>query len=128
MNPKPQVQPAKLKTKLKNLFTKVMVMHKLVAAELKLVWLEQYIDAVKIEPIRSIAAVQQTIENLAVKIELEKWGSKIIVDFGEVFAPIPHVNCLPVDVCCSIELKDTMKTIMSKSYLTLQKYCDTWKH
>ena len=93
-----------------------MTTRKLVAAELKLACRERCIEGVAVTPIKIIAAVRQTIENLSAKIELQKLGIKLIPDFNDIFKPIPHVNRLPTDVYCAIELKDTTKKIASRTY------------
>ena len=51
-------------------------------------------------------------------MELEKLGCKLIVDFEEVFTPIPHVNHFPTKVYCSIESKHVTKIITSKLFST----------
>ena len=61
-NPKQPPPPASPKTKLVDGFTKVMATQKLVTAELKLACCAYYIDAIKIEPVKIVAAVRQTIE------------------------------------------------------------------
>ena len=38
------------------------------------------------------------IENLATKVQLEKMGVRLVLDFKDVFESIPHVNQLPADV------------------------------
>ena len=97
------------------------------AAELKLACREHYIEGVVVMSIKIIATVRQTIESLSVKIELEKLGIKLIVDFNDVFKPIPYVRQLLVDVYWTIELKDMSKKITSRSYSMPQKYCEVWK-
>ena len=57
LNPKPQTQPASPRTKLKDLYTKLMAMQKLVAAELKLACSEHYIGSIKVELVKIIATV-----------------------------------------------------------------------
>jgi len=104
-----------------------MATRKLVSAELKLACRGRYHDSEIIEPLRIIAAVRQTIENLAAKVELEKLGIKLVLDFKDVFEPIPHVNRLPDDVYCTIELKDATQRITSRSYSTPRKYREAWK-
>ena len=93
-----------------------MVTCKLVAAKLILVCHQYYFEGVAVTPIKIIAAVRQTIETLSAKIELEKLGVKLILDFNDVFKPIPHVNWLLANVYCTIVLKDASKKIMSRSY------------
>ena len=66
------------------------------AAELKLACREYYIEGVTVVPIKIIATVRQTIKSLSAKTELEKLGIKLIVDFNDVFKPIPHVKWLHV--------------------------------
>ena len=106
LNPKPPPLPVQPKTKLKDLFTKVMATCKLVFAELKLACHKHYQPPVRIEPVRIITAIWQTIENVAAKIDLEKMGTKMVTEYHDVFELIPHVNQLPTDIYCNIQLKD----------------------
>ena len=55
---------------------------------------------------------------LATKVQLEEMGVRLVLDFKDVFEPIPHVNQLPADVYCTIELKDATQKITSRSYST----------
>ena len=55
---------------------------------------------------------------LATKVQLEEMGVRLVFDFKDVFEPIPHVNQLPADVYCTIELKDATQKITSRSYST----------
>jgi hypothetical protein len=50
----------------------------------------------------------------------------IKVDYADVFAPIPHIDELPTDVYCRIQLKDAYKTISTRTYSTPRKYKDAW--
>ena len=127
LNPTRLEPPVLPKRKLKHIFTEVMTTWKLVAAELRLVCHECYIEGVTVTLIKIIATVRQTIKTLSVKIELQKLGIKLITDFNDVFKPIPHVNCLPTNVYCALELKDTTKKIASRTYSMPRKYRDVWK-
>ena len=49
------------------------------------------------------------------------------MEFKDVFEPIPHVNRLPDDVYCTIQLKDATQKITSRSYSTPWKYREAWK-
>ena len=122
MNPTQLEPPVPPKRKLKHIFTEVIATWKLVAAELKLACHEHYIEGVTVTLIKIIVAVGQTIETLSAKIELEKLGIKLITDFNDVFEPILHVKCLPTNVYCTIELKDTTKKIASRSYSGQQNH------
>lgn len=115
------------KTKLKDIFTKVMAAHKLVSAELKLACHKQNQASMKIELVNIFTAIQQTIENVVAKIDLEKMGAQMVTEYHNVFEPIPHVNQLPTDVYCNIQLKDATQQITSRLYSTLQKYREAWK-
>lgn len=51
----------------------------------------------------------------------------MIHDFEDVFEPIPHFECLPADIYCTIELKDATKNLTSRVYSMPQMYCKAWK-
>ena len=127
LNPKPLVTPLPPKPKLKNLFTRVMATRKLVSTELRLACQKYYHMPITVEPINIIMAVQQTFKNVTAKVDLERMGTKIMNEFMDIFEPIPHINKLPTDVYCNIELKDATQKITSRSYSMPQKYRYTWK-
>ena len=62
LNPTWLELPVPPKRKLKDIFTEVIAMQKLLAAELKLVCHAQYIEGVMVTPTKIIATVRQTIK------------------------------------------------------------------
>ena len=75
-----------------------MATWKLVSTKLRLACKIYYHTLIRVDLINIIVAVQQTIENVAAKVDLEKMGTKIMKEFKDIFEPIPHVNKLPTDV------------------------------
>jgi hypothetical protein len=47
-------------------------------------------------------------------------------EFKHIFEPIPHVDKLPTDVIARIKLKDSSKTITTRSYASPKKYKEAW--
>lgn len=47
-------------------------------------------------------------------------------EFKHIFEPIPHVDRLPTDVIARIKLKDSSKTITTRSYALPKKYTEAW--
>ena len=48
------------------------------------------------------------------------------VEFKHIFEPIPHIDKLPTDILARIKLKDSSKTIMTRSYASPKKYKEAW--
>jgi hypothetical protein len=73
-----------------------------------------------------IGAVRERIEILAGLEKLKALGERVKTEFKDVFEPIPHVDELPTDVYCRIKLKDSARTIASRSYSCPRKYKEAW--
>ena len=54
-------------------------------------------------------------------------GHEIFDKYKRVFEPIPHVDKLPTDVYCWIQLKDALKTIATQLYSSPCKYQEVWQ-
>ena len=54
-------------------------------------------------------------------------GCEVFNKYKCVFEPIPHVDELPTDVYCRIQLKDASKTIATRSYSSPRKYWEAWR-
>ena len=54
-------------------------------------------------------------------------GHEIFNKYKQVFEPIPHVDELPTNVYCRIQLKDALKTIATRSYSSPCKYREAWQ-
>jgi len=81
------------------------------------------------EPVKQvdvIAAVWVRIETLAAQEQLNKLSDAVKAKHAAVFKPIPHINELPTDVYCHIQLKDVSKTITTRTYSSPCKYKDVW--
>jgi hypothetical protein len=81
------------------------------------------------EPVKGIdivAAIHGHIEQLAAVEQLEKLNLEIHETYADVFKPIPHVDEMPDMVQCKIKLKDTSKTIATRSYSCPWKFREAW--
>ena len=130
MNPKPPPPPPPPRKKLHEFFKELQDDRKLMVAELKMVCHDRLQHTKSkfetVKPINNVAAIRERIEILAAQKELVHLGEKLKKDFANVFSEIPHIDQLPVDVYCRIKLKDTSKTIQTRTYSTLRKYRDAW--
>ena len=75
------------------------------------------------EPVNNvdvIAAICDTIENIALKEQLKSLGDNVKKDFCEVFEQIPHFEDLPKDYMACIKLKDMEKKLGTDLTSTLQ--------
>ncbi|KAF8234618.1 hypothetical protein L208DRAFT_1260953, partial [Tricholoma matsutake] len=129
LHPMPHVLP-KVKVKLCNVLASVRTNRKLLIEELKTIckthwpWVDAQCE--KVVGIDIIAAIQVCIEQLAANDQLEKLGAKIKDNYADVFKPIPHVDEMLSTVLCKISLKDTGKTITTRSYSCPGKFCNAW--
>ena len=80
-----------------------------------------------VQRVNVIAAVRVCLEQLAAQDQLDQMGAEIPRTYSTVFKPCPHTEDLPTDVYCRIKLKDALKTITTRSYLSPCKYRDAWK-
>jgi hypothetical protein len=130
LNPKAPPPPIPPKKKLKVFFADLQHDRKLMVAELKMVCAERLClykgQNEIVKPVDPICAIKQRIECLAVQVELSKLGDDVKANYADVFATIPHMDELPTDVYCRIQLKDASKTITTRTYSTPRKYKDAW--
>ena len=54
-------------------------------------------------------------------------GLEVFNKYKCVFEPILHVDEFPTDVYCRIQLKDTTKSITTRTYSSPQKYQEAWQ-
>ena len=66
------------------------------------------------------------LEELTAQDQLKCMGSDVFSKYKPAFEPIPHVNDLPTDVYCQIQLKDATKSIATRTYSSSWKYCEAW--
>ena len=70
--------------------------------------------------------MHEHLEELTAQDQLKCMGSKVFSKYKPAFKPIPHVNNLPTDMYCQIQLKDATRLIATQSYSSPQKYCEAW--
>jgi hypothetical protein len=58
--------------------------------------------------------------------QLDHLSNSVKSKYKDIFDPIPHLNELPTDVYCRIQLKDASKTFATRSYTTPRKYKEAW--
>lgn len=99
-------------------------------AELKMVCAEHRckIQHLMEEPksVNALAAIWLQIESLTACKQLNRLGDEVKKKYARVFEPIPHIDELPTDVYCCIQLKDAYKKISTRSYSTPHKYKEAW--
>jgi hypothetical protein len=71
-----------------------------------------------VKPVDFVAAVRQCVEILTTQKEPQQLGNQITDEFLDVFSEIPHINELPTNVYCYINLKDVSKSIQTWTYST----------
>lgn len=74
-----------------------------------------------------VGTVHEQLEELAAQNQLEHMGKEVFVKYKAVFKPISHVNDLPTDVWCHINIKDASKRITMRTYSSPCKYCEAWR-
>jgi hypothetical protein len=99
-------------------------------AELKMVCAERHcLLANKMEhvkPFNIIAAMRTHIETLTAQEKMDKLDTAVKEKYSNIFFAIPHIDDLPTNVYCRIQLKDATKTITTRSYSTPRKYKEAW--
>ena len=99
-------------------------------AELKMVCQERlmlthhHFETVK--PVELLVALHQQFETLTAVTQLDHLSDAVKTKYSGVFDAIPHLDKLPTDIYCWINLKDPLKTIATHSYSTPQKYKEAW--
>ena len=130
LNPIAPPPPPPPKKKLKDFYNELHINRKLLMAELKMVCAERLcMNMHKDEPVQvasPLAAIKTRIQTLATQNKLTLLGAKVKEEYADVFDPIPHLDHLPNDVYCCIQLKDASKTINTRSYSTPRKYKEAW--
>jgi len=130
LNPLPVFPPPPPKPRLCEQLAETKADKKLMLAELMMVCHDclknQKFQPHITEDFNVAGAIRDRIEILATKESLAKQDTAIRSEFKEVFEPILHVDQLPTNVCASIKLKDTEKTIKSRSYPSPWKYKEAW--
>ena len=79
-----------------------------------------------VKPVDIVAVIRERIETLAAQEKLKVLGIELKSKFRDVFAPIPHLDELPMDVYCHIKLKDASQSVKTRSYTTPRKYREAW--
>jgi hypothetical protein len=131
MNPKPPPWAPEPKPSLKEKYHKIMTDRKCLLTELANICSirKRTVDEISenVKEYNVAGAVRTQIEQLSFKDQLSRLNDAIKDKFKDVFSPIPHVNELPTDIYYRINLKDTSKTIATRSYACPRKYKDTWQ-
>jgi len=113
LHPVPLPPLAPLKKKLKEFFSELQQDHKLLVAELNMVCAERlckiHCTFETVKGIDMVAAVWERIEGLVATAQLQARGANIMKEYHDVFEPIPHLDELPTNVYCQIQLKDASK-------------------
>ena len=78
------------------------------------------------KPIDLVAAVQLCVEALAWQEQLSCLSNAIKKKHKDIFELILHLDDLPTDIYCHIQLKDASKTFVTCSYSTPRKYKEAW--
>ena len=90
-------------------------------------WKINYYWTQKLKKGDIIGAVREWLEELTAQDQLKCMGHEIFDKYSLVFEPIPHVDKLPTDVYCWIQLKDALKTIATQLYSSPCKYQEVWQ-
>jgi RNase H-like domain found in reverse transcriptase/Reverse transcriptase (RNA-dependent DNA polymerase) len=80
----------------------------------------------KTTPIDLVATMRDHIETLNTQEQLERLSDAVKEKYKNMFSPIPHLDDLPTDVYCRIQLKDATKMFATCSYSTPRKYKEAW--
>ena len=81
----------------------------------------------RIKKVDIVGAVRERLKDLAAQQQLKRMGLEVFDKYKCVFEPIPHVDELPTNVYCQIQLKDATKYITMRTYSSPQKYQEAWR-
>lgn len=73
-----------------------------------------------------VGAVCKHLEVPITQDQLKCISHEVFDPYKQVFELITHVDELPTDVYCRIQLKDTSKSITTQLYSSPQKYHKAW--
>ena len=90
-------------------------------------WKENCYQAQQLQKLDIVGAVCKCLEELTAQDQLKCMGSEVFSKYKPAFELIPHVNDLPTNVYCQIQLKDAMRSIATWSYSSPWKYCEAWQ-
>jgi len=79
-----------------------------------------------VKPINAITDIKATIEHLSEAEHLTKLETNLKSEFNVIFKPIPHVDNLPLTETACIELKDTYRTISTRTYPCPRQFRDSF--
>ena len=77
----------------------------------------------QVKPVDVLAVIRQWIEILAAQKELDRLRTEMKEEFRDIFS---HVDELPSNVFCWIKLKDALKMVQTRMYMTPWKYRKAW--
>ena len=131
LNPAPVKPPPPPRKRLKEQIKEAKATKKLVLAELGAVCRKRIADKKltfeEVKDVDVIAAIRDTIENIALTEQLKAHGDKIKEEFKPIFEPIPHVDDLPRDYMARIKLKEAERTIINRTYACPRKYKEAFQ-
>ena len=64
-----------------------------------------------VTPVDVVAAIHTRIEQISNHVYFDGLASNVFRSFEDVFKPIPHVDQMPDEILCKINLKDASKTV-----------------
>jgi hypothetical protein len=119
LNPKPLAPPPQPKKKLEEFFRDLQLDCKLMLAKLNMVCAERKCKLKnmfeKPKPVDVVAAIRVRIEALTAQEQLNRLSDAVKEKHKDIFEPIPHLDELPLDIYCHIQLKDASKTVSTHS-------------
>ena len=131
LNPSPVLPPPPPRKRLRQQINDTKAAKKKVLAELGEVCrkriAEKKLIFEDVKDVDVIAAIRDTIENIALGEQLKAHSAKIKKDLKPIFEPIPHVNDLPHDYMARIKLKEAERTIINRTYPCPRKYKEAFQ-
>jgi hypothetical protein len=80
----------------------------------------------EVKTIDAVAAMRMHIEILTAQEQPDCLDDVVKRKYENVFSAILHIDDLPTNIYCHIQLKDASKTIKTWSYSTTCKYKEAW--
>jgi hypothetical protein len=95
------------------------------AARLRQLEEEEHFE--KVKPFNVVAAIRNTIANLAEEERYIEMRKQIKEEFKDLFEPIAHIEELPENVYAKIELLNPKKIIYARQYSCPRRYRESFK-
>jgi hypothetical protein len=131
LNPPDIVPPPPPKPRLREQLKAIKADKKLMLSELMMVCHDRIkAKNLKSEEVKNFdvaGAVRKRLDVLVAQEQMNTQEAKLKGEYKAIFEPIPHADKLPKEIVAEIHIKNTEKTLKSRSYPSPRKYKEAWQ-